>query len=378
MRLGRGRARARDAGVRRRRRARACSSARCGATRRSRTRAACSRSCAGTSPATRPRWSSASAASPRRTSVEVAEALIENSGRERTTAFCYAVGWTQHTAGVQMIRAAAILQLLLGNIGRPGRRRSSRCAATRRSRARPTSRRSTTCSRATCRCRAPARRSSTSSATSRAAAPTGGWWSFFDNYIVSLLKAWFGDAATRGERLRLLGHPADQRQPLAFRDDAAHARRRGGGLLRDGPEPGRRLAARRPAAPRAGAGSSGWSSATWPRSRRRRFWRDSPGGAIRRAAAGGDRDRGVSHARRGARREGGLLHQHPAPGPVPRQGARAAGRRALGAVVHAPPGQAREGALRRLAASSATGRSSTCAGTTPSTGARASPTSRRC
>ncbi len=32
----------------------------------------------------------------------------------------YAVGWTQHTTGVQMIRAAGILQLLLGNIGRPG------------------------------------------------------------------------------------------------------------------------------------------------------------------------------------------------------------------------------------------------------------------
>src|SRR3954453_17938261 len=50
----------------------------------------------------------------------VADALIENSGPERTSAFCYAVGWTQHTAGVQMIRTAAILQLLLGNVGRPG------------------------------------------------------------------------------------------------------------------------------------------------------------------------------------------------------------------------------------------------------------------
>ena len=46
--------------------------------------------------------------------------LTANSGRDRTTAFCYAVGWTQHTVGVQNIRAAAILQLLLGNIGRPG------------------------------------------------------------------------------------------------------------------------------------------------------------------------------------------------------------------------------------------------------------------
>jgi len=32
----------------------------------------------------------------------------------------YAVGWTQHTFGTQIIRAAAILQLLLGNVGRVG------------------------------------------------------------------------------------------------------------------------------------------------------------------------------------------------------------------------------------------------------------------
>src|SRR3954452_7466032 len=50
----------------------------------------------------------------------VAQALCDNSGRERTGAFAYAVGWTQHTVGVQIIRTAAIIQLLLGNIGRPG------------------------------------------------------------------------------------------------------------------------------------------------------------------------------------------------------------------------------------------------------------------
>src|SRR5438477_239481 len=50
----------------------------------------------------------------------VAEALCENSGRERTSAFVYSVGWTQHTVGVQYIRTASIIQLLLGNIGRPG------------------------------------------------------------------------------------------------------------------------------------------------------------------------------------------------------------------------------------------------------------------
>jgi formate dehydrogenase major subunit len=50
----------------------------------------------------------------------VCDLITANSGRERTTAFCYAVGWTQHTVGTQYIRTASILQLLLGNIGRPG------------------------------------------------------------------------------------------------------------------------------------------------------------------------------------------------------------------------------------------------------------------
>jgi formate dehydrogenase major subunit len=52
--------------------------------------------------------------------IRVAETLCKNSGRERTAAFCYATGWTQHTVGAQFIRAAAIVQALLGNIGRPG------------------------------------------------------------------------------------------------------------------------------------------------------------------------------------------------------------------------------------------------------------------
>jgi formate dehydrogenase major subunit len=50
----------------------------------------------------------------------VCEMVTDNSGPERTTALVYSVGWTQHTVGAQYIRTAAILQLLLGNIGRPG------------------------------------------------------------------------------------------------------------------------------------------------------------------------------------------------------------------------------------------------------------------
>ncbi len=54
------------------------------------------------------------------TFLQVCKLLAENSGRERTSSFVYSVGWTQHTVGVQYIRTAAVLQQLLGNIGRPG------------------------------------------------------------------------------------------------------------------------------------------------------------------------------------------------------------------------------------------------------------------
>ncbi len=54
------------------------------------------------------------------TFLKVAETILANSGADRTVSFAYAVAWTQHTNGVQMIGACALLQLLLGNVGRPG------------------------------------------------------------------------------------------------------------------------------------------------------------------------------------------------------------------------------------------------------------------
>jgi formate dehydrogenase major subunit len=57
---------------------------------------------------------------PRDKFLQIAQTLLDNSGRERTSAFAYAVAWTQHTNGVQTIGCCALLQLLLGNIGRPG------------------------------------------------------------------------------------------------------------------------------------------------------------------------------------------------------------------------------------------------------------------
>ena len=57
---------------------------------------------------------------PPETFARICELLTSNSGRDRTTAVVYSVGWTQHTVGVQYVRTAAILQALLGNMGRPG------------------------------------------------------------------------------------------------------------------------------------------------------------------------------------------------------------------------------------------------------------------
>ena len=87
------------------------------------------------------------------TFLKVAETILANSGADRTTSFAYAVAWTQHTNGVadhRLLRAAA------ASAGqyRPARAPASwRCAATPRSRARPTCRRSITRSTATWRTR---------------------------------------------------------------------------------------------------------------------------------------------------------------------------------------------------------------------------------
>jgi formate dehydrogenase major subunit len=52
--------------------------------------------------------------------LKVAEVVTSTGNAERVGTVTYALGWTQHSTGVQMIRAAAMLQLLLGNVGRPG------------------------------------------------------------------------------------------------------------------------------------------------------------------------------------------------------------------------------------------------------------------
>jgi formate dehydrogenase major subunit len=49
-----------------------------------------------------------------------AELLTSTFTPDRVGTIMYALGWTHHSHSVQLIHAAAMLQLLLGNIGRPG------------------------------------------------------------------------------------------------------------------------------------------------------------------------------------------------------------------------------------------------------------------
>ena len=52
--------------------------------------------------------------------LKVAEMVTSTGSAEKVGTILYALGWTQHSTGVQIIRTAAMLQLLLGNVGRPG------------------------------------------------------------------------------------------------------------------------------------------------------------------------------------------------------------------------------------------------------------------
>jgi formate dehydrogenase major subunit len=57
---------------------------------------------------------------PRDQFLEVAGMVGEMGTPDKVMTIVYAVGLTHHTTGVQLIRSGAILQLLLGNMGRPG------------------------------------------------------------------------------------------------------------------------------------------------------------------------------------------------------------------------------------------------------------------
>jgi formate dehydrogenase major subunit len=124
----------------------------------------------------------------------VAETLCNNSGRDRTSAFAYAVGWTQHTVGVQYIRTASIIQLLLGNIGRPG---GGIMALRGHASIQGSTDIPTLYNLLPGYIPMPHEENSEDfDAWVKSNESLSGWWSELPKYAASLLKAWFGDAAT--------------------------------------------------------------------------------------------------------------------------------------------------------------------------------------
>ena len=132
---------------------------------------------------------------PRDKFLEVAESLLENSGPDRTSAFAYAIAWTQHTYGVQIIGCAALLQLLLGNMGRPGGGIMALRghAAIQGSTDVPTLYHSIHGYMA-----APSalKAHGTLADYVRTEVTPGGYWANFPKFMVSYLKSMYGDAAT--------------------------------------------------------------------------------------------------------------------------------------------------------------------------------------
>ncbi len=127
--------------------------------------------------------------------LKVAETLCRNSGRERTSAFCYAVGWTQHSVGVQYIRTATIIQLLLGNIGRPG---GGIMALRGHASIQGSTDIPTLYNLLPGYLPMPkAKHDKTLADYLRMNHSPSGWWGEFPKYFVSLMKAYFGDAARK-------------------------------------------------------------------------------------------------------------------------------------------------------------------------------------
>ncbi len=126
--------------------------------------------------------------------LKVCELFVRNSGRERTTAFVHGVGWTQHTIGSQYIRAASILQLLLGNMGRPG---GGVMAMRGHASIQGSSDIPTLFDTLPGYIPMPhAHAHSDLESFVTADAPARGFWGNMRDYTVSLLKAWWGAAAT--------------------------------------------------------------------------------------------------------------------------------------------------------------------------------------
>jgi formate dehydrogenase major subunit len=137
---------------------------------------------------------------PKEAFLKVAEAIAKSAAPDKAMTILYALGWTQHSQGTQIIRTAAIVQLLCGSIGLPGggvnalRGHSNVQGLTDLGLSwdalpgyltLPHEKEQSYADYITARAPMPLRPNQTS------------YWQNYPKFHVSLMKAWYGDAATK-------------------------------------------------------------------------------------------------------------------------------------------------------------------------------------
>jgi formate dehydrogenase major subunit len=170
---------------------------------------------------------------PKEQFLEVAKLVGEMGRPEKVMTIVYAVGLTHHTTGGQLIRSAAVLQLLLGNIGRPGGGMNAE-----RGHANIQGNTDHAISweilPGYLRIPAPGQRTLDQYVEASAAKKSDpNSWNFFGtnyrNFMVSLLKGWYGSAATKENEFafNFLPKPATNSSWMSIFDQAMKGKMEG-------------------------------------------------------------------------------------------------------------------------------------------------------
>ncbi|MEE9140166.1 MAG: formate dehydrogenase-N subunit alpha [Alphaproteobacteria bacterium] len=129
----------------------------------------------------------------------VYEAYAGTGAPDKVATIMYAMGWTQHTVGTQCIRTMAVIQLLLGNIGRAG---GGVNALRGESNVQGSTDHSLLFDILPGYLKVPTASQPTLGAHNDACTPkrlgrlSANWWGNYPKYFVSFLKAMYGEAAT--------------------------------------------------------------------------------------------------------------------------------------------------------------------------------------
>ena len=164
--------------------------------------------------------------------LEMAEIICSTGTAARVGTIMYAVGWTMHTVGSQIIRTAAILQLLLGNIGRPG---GGINALRGHANVQGATDHAIVAGILPGYLKVPVPEQTSFGAHLRDSTPrplvpdSVNYWGNYPKFYVSQMKAWFGDQATPANEYAYdyLGKPAGDSTWLSLWDEAFQGRLEG-------------------------------------------------------------------------------------------------------------------------------------------------------